>query len=991
MPLEAVFFLCLLGQAYAGVIRWTADTSQCLSVSGNLVLLGDCGDGEGDNEQFTTTAMGPIHWATHPGRCVFVDVTKGNAITLEDCIDVVNNPAAQFIAMQNGLMCLEDHADKCIRSVGGGHLRALACTPAEKECSFNPVDAIRRYARSSGFVDGSFFNHFSFFNNSDPTHGKVDYVTEATARAEGMMHEADGKVFIGADINSRTGGLGRKSIRIESKAVWREGLFVVSLEHIPTGCGTWPAMWLLGENPDHPWPSWGEYDIIEGTHQDNRVSTTLHTGLGCDQQEGHDADFSGHWAMGIDRKSTNCDVGAPGQYGNQGCGQMGPKGSMGTEFNSQGGGTYAAEWDPEAGYIRTWFWKHGEEPLDVQQGEPDPGRWDQPYSFFRLGDMCPASHFRDMRLIFDLTFCGDLGNPTFATGCPVQAATMTCDELVSNNPEYLQGAFWSIRSLDVYNLQRPNVVRTTEPPLSTLPPVPTTRAPKVQDIVQWTTEAPEVAPPKTVELPSGPLAMPPVPVTVKSVSDASTRQHEDEQKEGEEHEQDSSGHTWLIMFGIVGIVALCVIAAMLIGLISFDELARVDGLHVASPDNDGDPTAEASKTQVRSSSRSRSEVFTSALGEHAAGAASAISTCIANLMQHPLAQQLVAGLESVCHFIVSLWVKYAPQSLQEQCSTGWKAFRGQSDSMWQVCRGQYDSMWQAVAAMDSPDEGGLRKGDQVVVGSPFIAESGTIFGTRLQKNMRGQIEEVHADGAATVQFAGHLGRFPVVIPVELQSNLQVEHTEESSSETKVMTPMQTYRARAVEFCAENKKTVIAFGASTVSLIVIYMFVAHVVSAPPTCTMQYLNCQETLSCCNPTHTCFEKTDQWAACLPDCTPGIHFDEEPQWRSPWTCRVLAPAKTTSTARQLSQAVPQPDLAASAVDGEELDLAYSASTTEYSDRWSKNFSTATSRPPIFVAYGLMAAFAVLFWRWVLSSQTPEDVEQESEETTGPTIVIAE
>ena len=31
---------------------------------------------------------------------------------------------------------------------------------------------------------------------------------------------------------------------------------------MPTGCGTWPAYWLCGEN----WPYKGEIDIIEGVN-----------------------------------------------------------------------------------------------------------------------------------------------------------------------------------------------------------------------------------------------------------------------------------------------------------------------------------------------------------------------------------------------------------------------------------------------------------------------------------------------------------------------------------------------------------------------------------------------------------------------------------------------------------------------------------------------------------------------------------------------------
>jgi beta-glucanase (GH16 family) len=39
---------------------------------------------------------------------------------------------------------------------------------------------------------------------------------------------------------------GRKSIRLESKQRYNEGLFVVSLAHAPVSCGAWPAFWMFG-------------------------------------------------------------------------------------------------------------------------------------------------------------------------------------------------------------------------------------------------------------------------------------------------------------------------------------------------------------------------------------------------------------------------------------------------------------------------------------------------------------------------------------------------------------------------------------------------------------------------------------------------------------------------------------------------------------------------------------------------------------------------
>ena len=50
------------------------------------------------------------------------------------------------------------------------------------------------------------------------------------------------------------GGPGRPSVRVISDNTYNHGLFLLDLKHMPWGCGTWPAYWLLGPN----WPYTGE-------------------------------------------------------------------------------------------------------------------------------------------------------------------------------------------------------------------------------------------------------------------------------------------------------------------------------------------------------------------------------------------------------------------------------------------------------------------------------------------------------------------------------------------------------------------------------------------------------------------------------------------------------------------------------------------------------------------------------------------------------------
>jgi len=152
------------------------------------------------------------------------------------------------------------------------------------------------------------------------------------------------------------------------------------------------------------------------------------------------------------RPATDCYVSAPDQWPNQGCTQRGPESTVGPAFNAAGGGTYAAEWDPEAGHIRTWFWSSGSEPADLLQQTPDPESWGPAYSYFRIGPgNCDPAHFQQMRLVFDTTFCGDMGDPTFANSCPDKAVQgLRCQDFVRMHPEEFTEAYWSISALDVY-------------------------------------------------------------------------------------------------------------------------------------------------------------------------------------------------------------------------------------------------------------------------------------------------------------------------------------------------------------------------------------------------------------------------------------------------------------------------------------------------------------------------------------------------------------
>lgn len=85
--------------------------------------------------------------------------------------------------------------------------------------------------------------------SADPTNGFVDYVDQSTASSSGLIDTTSGNVYIGVDSSNDTPD-GRPSVRLTSTKAYNHGLVILDLEHMPEGCGTWPAFWMVG--PDWP-------------------------------------------------------------------------------------------------------------------------------------------------------------------------------------------------------------------------------------------------------------------------------------------------------------------------------------------------------------------------------------------------------------------------------------------------------------------------------------------------------------------------------------------------------------------------------------------------------------------------------------------------------------------------------------------------------------------------------------------------------------------
>ena len=109
--------------------------------------------------------------------------------------------------------------------------------------------ALAGYGVQDTYAPSDFFSMFSFFTGADPTGGFVDYVDQQTAQSDGLLSTTSSSVRWNVD-SSNQAPSGRESVRLTSTKSYNEGLFILDVAHMPTGCGTWPAFWLVGPN----WP-----------------------------------------------------------------------------------------------------------------------------------------------------------------------------------------------------------------------------------------------------------------------------------------------------------------------------------------------------------------------------------------------------------------------------------------------------------------------------------------------------------------------------------------------------------------------------------------------------------------------------------------------------------------------------------------------------------------------------------------------------------------
>lgn len=330
-----------------------------------------------------------------------------------------------------------------------------------------------QYTRDAYWQGESFFDNFDFvtseaymqdpaLNRPDPTNGFVNYQSKDTAVQMGLINTTDnGNPRWGVDTtNSYMPGKdwGRPSIRIESKRSWTHGLFVADIAHMPgSACGVWPAFWTLGSGP---WPFNGEVDILEGINLGRNNQIVVHTSDNCTLTTPHGSSLAPIINNLDDASSPSINAGnCATNHSASGCRVPATTANnYGDAFNAQGGGIYAMQWTSD--FLKVWFFPRGSIPPEVQaaldngQATPDVSMFGLPEATFASGNGCEMdAHFKENRLIFDTTFCGDWASSAWPAKCPSVAGKKSresCEIYVGAHPEEYEGAYWEINSITVF-------------------------------------------------------------------------------------------------------------------------------------------------------------------------------------------------------------------------------------------------------------------------------------------------------------------------------------------------------------------------------------------------------------------------------------------------------------------------------------------------------------------------------------------------------------
>ncbi|GAA5968633.1 hypothetical protein JCM3765_004147 [Sporobolomyces pararoseus] len=277
----------------------------------------------------------------------------------------------------------------------------------------------------------NFFDGWEFWDQADPTHGSVNYLSQDAAKAANLISTSSDSIIMKVDNTTKLdSGKFRDSVRIHSKVGAKIGSIIIAdIIKMPFGCSTWPAWWTNGQN----WPAGGEIDIIEGVNNQPENSITIHVSDSeCKQDP--DVDITGKPIPENDDCNANVKS-------NQGCSYREvADDSYGEPFNKAGGGVLVTSFTKDS--IDVWFWSRPNIPENIQKESPDKSTWGKPTASWPTTSCNIEKYFGDH---------GDWAGAESVWSRDCGDKAPTCQEYLMD-PSHFDDAYWEVAYVRVYEI-----------------------------------------------------------------------------------------------------------------------------------------------------------------------------------------------------------------------------------------------------------------------------------------------------------------------------------------------------------------------------------------------------------------------------------------------------------------------------------------------------------------------------------------------------------
>jgi len=107
-----------------------------------------------------------------------------------------------------------------------------------------------------------------------------------------------------------------------------------------------------------------------------------------------------------------------------------------------------------------------------------------------------------------------------------------------------------------------------------------------------------------------------------------------------------------------------------------------------------------------------------------------------------------------------------------------------------------------------------------------------------------------------------------------------------------------------------------------------------------------SCVETGCCLMPGMTCFAKNEEFAACKSNCTAGIDKNDAPEFRTPWSCKVLPPIANQTTTTTSTQTTVTTTQTTVTMTTESSSTTSTATTKDVKDNNTTSMTSSVTLP---------------------------------------------